>query len=96
MATDTGIVAPHIRIKDIATRRKLDPTNRSYFLAELTNLLIEFLNKTNTNNFNLTKIKASKDISREEIENYFYKVSEYFFNSYSNLINKEKNISNTF
>jgi hypothetical protein len=85
MATDKGIVSPYERIADIATRRIIDPTNRAYFLAELTNMLINFLNKINCNDSNFKFIKATKDISLEEIDNYFKKVSDHFFNVYLQL-----------
>lgn len=96
IATSNGIVAPHERIADIATRRKIDPKNRGYFLADLTNLLIDFLNATNTNSYNFKKIKASKKTSLEEIENYFNIVSQDFFNNYINMNekNREKNAFN--
>lgn len=85
MATDKGIVSPYERIADIATRRTIDPTNRAYFLTELTNMLINFLNKINCNDSNFKFIKATKDISLEEIDNYFKKVSDHFFNVYLQL-----------
>lgn len=88
MATDKGIVAPHERIADIKTRRIIDPTNRSYFLADLTNLLINFLNKSNCNTNNFQPIKAKKGISLEQIENYFNIVSQSFFNIYLRLQQK--------
>lgn len=90
MATSNGVVAPHERIADIATRRIIDPVNRSYFLADLTNLLIKFLNKINANNYNFTEVKATKNISLEEIENYFNNVSNYFFNVYFQIEQKNK------
>ena len=40
MATSHGVVSPMERLRDIATRRILDPTNRGYFLAELTDQLL--------------------------------------------------------
>lgn len=89
MATDKGILPPHERIKDIAIRREIDPTNRSYFLSEFTNTLIDILNKENKTN--LEYIKATKDITLEQIENYFTKVSELFFKTYLNLNEKKEN-----
>ena len=89
MTTDKGILPPHERIKDIATRREIDPTNRGYFLAEFTNTLIDIINKVN--NTNLEYIKATKDIKLEEIETYFSKVSEIFYTAYLNLTKKKEN-----
>lgn len=40
MATSHGVASPMERLRDIATRRTLDPTNRGYFLAELTDQLL--------------------------------------------------------
>lgn len=89
MATDKGILPPHERIKDIATRRQIDPTNRGYFLSEFTNTLIDIINKEN--NTNLSHIKATKNISLEQIENYFIKISKIFYTTYLNLNKKENN-----
>jgi len=89
MTTDKGILPPHERIKDIASRRQIDPTNRGYFLAEFTNILIDIINKEN--NTNLNYIKATKNISLKEIENYFTKISEIFYNTYLNLNKKKEN-----
>lgn len=36
-ATDKGVVLVYDRLKDIATRRELDPTNREFFLLKLIN-----------------------------------------------------------
>ena len=36
-ATDKGVVTIYDRLKDIATRRELDPTNREFFLLKLIN-----------------------------------------------------------
>ena len=76
-------------IKDIATRREIDPINRGYFLSEFTNTLIDIINKEN--NTNLEYIKATKDISLKQIENYFTKISEIFYDTYLNIINKKEN-----
>ena len=90
MATDKGIVSPDQRIADIATRRVIDPTNRGYFLADITNIFISILKKLNLINKNVIYIKADKNTTLEEIENYFNKVSSYFFNVFSNIQNQEK------
>lgn len=81
-ATGKGIVAPHIRIKDIATRRVIDKKNRGYFLCDLINTLIKILNNNYLNTYNLQYIKATPDISLEKIENYLIEVSEIFYNHF--------------
>lgn len=85
MATSYGIVSPSERIADIATRRKkFDPANRAYFLAELTNKLTEMLEdiggevKQDMKN----KVKASKGVTLEEITQKFERASELFFDEY--------------
>lgn len=89
-ATDKGIISPEHRIADIATRRQIDPTNRGYFLAETTNMFINILKRLNLIDNELTPIKADKNTSLEEIQEYFNKVSEYFFNSFKNFPKKQK------
>lgn len=79
MATDRGIVSPYERIKDIATRRTIDPINRAYFLADITNVFIDLLNETNSNTNKFSKIKATNNITLQEVEEYFNIVSTYFF-----------------
>ncbi len=84
MATSDAIVSPYDRIQDIATRRKLDPTNRGYFLAEFTNKLLEILKETGGNipESLQTEIKATPNVSIEEINKKFKDVSDIFFNHY--------------
>lgn len=89
MATSKGIISPKERIKDIATRRIIDPTNRGYFLANFTNTLINVLKKCNYIDNNVSYIKANKFTSFAEIEDYFYKVSEYFYSTFKNMINNK-------
>lgn len=90
MATDKGIVSPKDRIADIATRRIIDPTNRGYFLADITNTFIDILIKLNLINENIIYIEADKNTSIDQIQNYFDEVSEYFFNSFSSFAKMEK------
>lgn len=93
MATDKGIVSPKDRIADIATRRQIDPTNRGYFLADITNTFIDILKKLNLIDNHIEHIKANKNTSLDEIQSYFNKVSEYFFNAFLNLSKiKKQNI----
>ena len=83
MATDKGIVSPFDRIEDIATRKKLDVKNRAYFMAEFTNKLNEFMGKAYKNNSrNEEPIKATKDVSLEQIMKKFKTVSDEFFEEY--------------
>lgn len=89
MSTDKGILSPKDRLADIATRRVIDPTNRGYFLASFTNILIDILKKLNKIDENVKYIRADKNTSLEEIQNYFEKISDYFFNIYINLPKKE-------
>lgn len=90
MATSYGIVSPYERIKDIATRRELDMINRGYFLADITNVYIDFLKRIDCIDENTNYIKATKDTTLEEIENRFKEVSEYFFETYNLLCNDNK------
>ena len=94
MATSNGIVSPYERIEDIKTRRMIDLTNREYFLAELTNTLIDLLKKINYLQDDFPHIKANKDTSIEEIELSFKVISLYFYESYLELTNKNNQIEN--
>jgi len=89
MATDKGIVSPKERIADIATRRVIDPTNRGYFLADITNVFIDILKKINLAKEEFKHIKADKNTSLEQIQYYFEEVSNHFFNVFLNLPKKE-------
>ena len=84
MATGTGIVSPAERIADIATRRILDPINRGYFLAELTNTLIDVAKKMGCDvpEELQPKVYAAKGVTLEEISEKFEKASEYFYMEY--------------
>lgn len=90
MATDKGIVSPKERIADIATRRIIDPTNRSYFLADITNTFIMILKRLNQIDDSVKYIKPDKNTSLETIQNYFDNVSEYFFNTFVNIYSNSK------
>ena len=95
MATSSGIVSPYDRIQDIATRRKLDPTNRGYFLAEFTNKLIEFLKESGAEiPENMQReIKATPDVSIDELNERFKIASEVFFNYYKENISLDRTSS---
>lgn len=90
MATSKDIVAPHERLKDIASRRKIDPINRLYFLKKLINLLIETLHKLGYKDIN--SIKQLNTI--EEAEKELKYVSEYFFNVFNQLNNNKEQRKN--
>lgn len=85
MATSTAIVSPAERIADIATRRKeFDPRNRLYFLAELSNKLIEILLNMGGEvpEDMLEKVKAKKGVTLDDITMKFERASELFFDEY--------------
>lgn len=84
MATSSGIVSPYDRIQDIATRRKLDPTNRGYFLAQFTNKLVEVLKETGAEIPENMKaeLKATPDVSIEELNEKFKSASDVFYDYY--------------
>lgn len=87
MATDKKITSPFDRIQDIATRRQIDPKNRTYFLTEFTNMLIKYLEKLN---INIKTIEFSKEISIDDIESIFKDVSDIFYKNFKEL-NQKKN-----
>jgi len=93
MATDKKIISPYERIEDIKTRRKIDKTNRKYYLKEFINLLINHINSTSNNKLELLTLNTNTTI--ENIEKYFYKIFILFFNNYNELNktkdNKQKN-----
>ena len=60
-----------------------DVKNRAYFIAEFTNKLNEFMGKVYKNNSrNEEPIKATKDVSLEQIMKKFKTVSDEFFEEY--------------
>lgn len=95
VATSNGIVSPYERIEDIATRRKLDPINRGYFLAEFTNQLVEILRETggNISSDLAEEIKATSNISIDEIKERLKKVSDLFFEHYKKEICLKQNFA---
>ena len=89
MATSKAIVSPAERIADIATRRKeFDPRNRLYFLAELSNKLVEMLEKIGGEipNDMIDKVKAKKGVTLEDITEKFERASEIFFREYQKVV----------
>lgn len=91
-ATGSGIVPPHIRVADIATRRNIDPTNRGYFLCDLINTLIKLLNDCNSNTKDFQYIKATPNTSLETIGKYFIEVSNDFYEVFFNQNKKTKKV----
>jgi len=91
-ATGSGIVPPHIRVADIATRRNIDPTNRAYFLCDLINTLIKLLNDCNSNSKNFEYIKATPDKDLETIGKYFIEVSNEFYKVFFDQPKKTKKV----
>lgn len=92
MVTSTAIISPAERIADIATRRsEFDPRNRLYFLAELSNKLIEMLEKIGGKvpNDMLNAVKAKKGVTLEEITAKFERASKLFFCEYQKIIENE-------
>lgn len=91
MATSKAIVSPSERIADIATRRKeFDPRNRLYFLAEVSNKLIEMLIKMGGEvpEDMLEKVKAKKGVSLKDITIKLERASSLFFDAYQKLTKK--------
>ena len=82
MATSYGIVSPAERIKDIATRRTIDPVNRGYFLASLTNCLREYTAGMDGAENTQPKLYAAAGISLKEIEDAFQAASDLFWEAY--------------
>lgn len=88
MATSKAIVSPAERIADIATRRKkFDPRNRLYFLAELSNKLIEMLQNIGGTvpEDMMDKVKAGKGVTLDEITVKFERASKLFFEEYQKI-----------
>lgn len=93
MATDKGIVSPKKRIADVATRRIIDPINRGYFLADITNVFIEILKRFNLVSDYITHIKHDELTSLHQINEYFEIVSDCFYIAFSKTYkNKKSNI----
>lgn len=82
MATSYGIVSPAERIRDIATRRTIDPVNRGYFLAALTNCLREYTAAMNGTENTQPALYAAAGIFLEEIEDAFQAASDQFWEAF--------------
>ena len=79
MATSNKIVSPEARLTDIEKRRKIDPTNRAYFLKRFTTILSVFSEKMGCKESNLKK-NINGDL--REIKSGFSKISKIFFGAY--------------
>lgn len=82
MATSYGIVPPAERIRDIATRRTIDPVNRGYFLASLTNCLREYTARMKKAENTQPALYAAAGVSLGEIEEAFLEASCLFWETY--------------
>lgn len=93
MATSYAILSPYDRVSDIATRSTPDPKNRNYFKAEFSNLMFYFLEQSGEIEPNsIGTLKATKNISDEQLDKIFYDVSSlftYYFNNISSTKIKE-------
>jgi len=92
MAVNKGVVSPYDRIQDIATRREIDLVNRGYFLADITNVLIDFLKLVGYFDKDLDYVKADENTSLKEIDDYFKEISKYFYEVYTDFNNKKLKI----
>ena len=95
MAKSKGIVSPQERIAGIAARRQLDPTNRTYFLAETINMLNNYLKITSFIKNDIEKVKATKNIPIEDMNSLLNSTSKLFFISYNQMVKKREQNSIT-
>ena len=72
MATDKGITTPYDRVYDVATRKTPDPKNRSYFLSEFTNKLLEVMQSDAPRSNALMSIREA-DERFKKVSGVFYK-----------------------
>ena len=84
MATDSAILPVYDRLQDIKQRRKIDPTNRKFFYAELINLLNEYLHASIINE-EYTPIAATDDTTEESLEQKLIQTSTAFYSYYKSL-----------
>lgn len=86
MATSDSILPVYDRILDIATRRKIDATNRNFFFSELINLLNGFMTSAKYIK-SYSPILATSDISNEVMEEKLRKTSSEFSMFYNSITN---------
>ena len=86
IATSNGPTTPYYRVTDIATRTEPDPTNRNYFKAEFSNLMLHFLQKAGEiEPDSIGKLKANTKTSDEQMDSIFHDVSELFTDYYNSI-----------
>lgn len=97
MATDSAILPVYDRIQEIKSRRKIDPTNRKFFYAELINLLNEYLHSSIINE-PYSPIYATNAQTEESLEKKLIQTSQAFYSYYQTLETDEytpkKNLKN--
>lgn len=94
IATENGVVSLCERLKDIASRRKIDEKNRKFFFAETINIINEFFVKAGIKT-NYTVIKAIDSISLEEMEIKLSVISNELFEVYKQAVIKEQQFNNS-
>ena len=90
-ATGKGVVTVYDRLKDIATRRELDPTNREFFLLKLINGMTYILGEMKVEIpkeiiVNIPKPGAGIESAEESIR----QLSEVFYQHYNKLIENKR------
>lgn len=89
MATEAGIIPVYDRIADIAKRRQIDPTNRTFFFAELINVLNQYL-KDSILDEPFEPAVATDDTTLEEMDQRLKTTSDVFYAHYKSLEPEEK------
>ena len=89
MATEYGIIPVYDRITNIAKRRTIDPTNRTFFFAELINTLNQYLKDTILNEPFEPTI-ATENITLKEMNEKLQNVSNAFYEYYKTLEPEKK------
>lgn len=90
-ATDKGVVTVYDRLKDIATRRELDPTNREFFLLKLINGMTYILSEMQVEIpkeiiSNIPKPGAGIEFAEESIR----QLSEVLYQHYNKLVENKR------
>lgn len=85
MAISKGIVSIEERFEDIMTRRDPDLMDVRYTKVCLINQMRYYLEKAGLADFKGVKIKATKDITLEEVTNLFKEMSSLFFDKFNSL-----------
>lgn len=86
MAANKGIVSMYDRLfNSILKRRKTGTFDMKYTLVKMTNQMRYYLEKAGFADFKGVKIKATKDITLEEVTNLFKEMSSLFFDKFNSL-----------